>query len=121
MNIKFQNLVYYTKFGIFFASNGKEYPFPLVGVFPKPPGPTKICGAEHHAGAWWLARPEGRFSAGGIAKAGGASRVNKCASRTPDTAPSFSFWADKAANPQSGFTGPAPDCFLSPAGTPAPA
>jgi len=70
MNIKIQNFVYYTKFGIFFASNGKEYPFPLVGVFPKPPARQKYAGRTP-CGAWWLARPEGRFSAGGIAKAGG--------------------------------------------------
>jgi len=48
MNIKIQNFVYYTKFGIFFASNGKEYPFLLVGAFPKPP-PDKYVRAEHHA------------------------------------------------------------------------
>jgi hypothetical protein len=32
-----------------FASNGKEYPFLLVGAFPKPP-PDKYVRAEHHAG-----------------------------------------------------------------------
>ena len=53
-----------------FASNGKEYPFLLVGVFPKPPARQKYAGRTP-CGAWWLARPEGRFSAGGIAKAGG--------------------------------------------------
>lgn len=31
-----------------FASNGKEYPFLLVGAFPKPP-PDKYVRAEHHA------------------------------------------------------------------------
>ena len=54
----------------FFASNGKEYPFLLVGVFPKPPARQK-CAGRTPCGAWWLARPKGRFSAGGIAKAGG--------------------------------------------------
>ena len=49
----------------YFASNGKEYPFPLVGVFPKPPARQKYAGRTP-CGAWWLARPEGRFSAGGI-------------------------------------------------------
>ena len=28
----------------YFASNGKEYPFPLVGVFPKPPARQKYAG-----------------------------------------------------------------------------
>lgn len=32
-----------------------------------------------------------------------ASRVNKCASRTPDVAPGLCFWTNKVANPQSGL------------------
>lgn len=32
-----------------FASNGKEYPFLLVGAFPKPPARQNVR-SEHHAG-----------------------------------------------------------------------
>ena len=54
----------------YFASNGKEYPFLLVGAFPKPPARQNVR-AEHHAGHGGLRVQKGRFFAGGIAKAGG--------------------------------------------------
>lgn len=55
---------------IFFASNGKEYPFLLGWGVPQTPGPTKMCGPNTMQGMV-ACMSEGRFSAGGIAKAGG--------------------------------------------------
>ena len=75
-----------------FASNGKENPFLLVGTFPKPPARHRMCG-PNTTRAWWLARPCGRFYAGGIAKAGNGVKGKINALRAPLTPlPTFAFW-----------------------------
>ena len=75
----------------YFASNGKEYPFLLVGAFPNPPARHKMCG-PNTTRAWWLARPYGRFYAVGIAKAGNGVKGKINALRAPLTPlPAFAF------------------------------
>lgn len=114
-------IILYLQIRYNFCKQWKGISFPACWGVPQTPGPTKMYGPNTMRGMVACASKRTLLCRRHSKKPEAVSRVNTCASRTPDPAPGFRFWADKAANPQSGFTGPVPDWFLSLDGSPVPA